>query len=61
MAKVLVNKPENWEQVNDENDDEVTHRLKVFGGWLVITKIFWNNDCSISQSFIPDPKHKWEI
>lgn len=73
MAKILVNRPEKWERVNDEDDEEITQRLKVFGGWLVITHFEFertsvssstlqtDDQYAISQSFVPDPSHEWEI
>ena len=65
----------NWEMVNDEKDLEKTQRLRVFGGWLIITTIRYNSNgvigsmgryytepqCALSQTFVPDPNHEWEI
>lgn len=60
-----------WERINSEDDLERTKRLKVFGGWLVLTTVKfsqvgggecarWETQYSITQSFIPDAEHKWE-
>lgn len=62
-----------WERINSEADEEITQRLKVFGGWLVLTTVVmeevataaaeygpYRDDISvIAQSFIPDSKHEW--
>ncbi len=64
-----THKPE-WKQINDEGDFEITKRLKVFGGWLVLTKIntskggygaYTETQDALTQSFVADPKHEWEI
>lgn len=73
MAKILVNRPERWERVNSEDDEEITQRFKVFGGWLVMTyfkfertsflsgALYRDDQYAIAQSFVPDPNHEWEI
>lgn len=34
-----------------------THRIKVFGGWVVR----YNRDDTSSMVFIPDVNHEWKI
>ncbi len=60
-----------WEQVNDDSDYENTQRLRVYGGWLLLTTthfkqgysayndIYREAQYSIAQSFITDPNHEW--
>jgi hypothetical protein len=59
-----------WERINDENDVEITQRLKVFGGWVILTTRYFKQgfstccertQCSITQCFVPDPNHEWEV
>jgi hypothetical protein len=66
---------EKWEQINSDDDDtgEVTQRLKVHGGWLVLTYISFEQvamstyesireeQYTSSQCFIPDPNHEWKL
>ncbi len=43
-----------WEQIC-----EGTSRLKVYGGWMVVTYSERNEgECAI---FVPDPDHRWII
>ena len=43
-----------WEKVNS-----TCQRLKVFGGWLVVTFV---HDCDVLTSvFVPDKNHEWEV
>jgi hypothetical protein len=64
---------EKWEQINSDVNHKVTQRLKVFGGWLVLTYINFEQvamstydssretQCTSSQCFIPDPNHEWKL
>jgi hypothetical protein len=48
-----------WEEIGSDRDNEYTKRLKVFGGWLVLTTVSFDRYL-ITQSFVPDPNHEWE-
>lgn len=65
-----------WERINSKKDLEITQRLKVYGGWLVLTSIkmsdvvtsisnystYCKSDLyTVTQTFVPDPNHEWEI
>ena len=41
-----------WEKI-----DECTHRMKVFGGWVVQV----NFGDSTSVTFVPDQNHHWKL
>ena len=43
-----------WEYMS-----ETTDRMKVEGGWVV--KFTALSTGHIGMTFVPDPKHKWEI
>jgi len=53
-----------WELIGD-----ITHRMKIFSGWLVIrdrvqTEGQWENRSvalSSSMVYVPDPKHEWKL
>ena len=38
-----------WEKIASE-----THRLPVYGGWIIRTN-------SSAVTFVPDPKHMWNL
>lgn len=63
-----------WERVNSPEDTEITQRLKVYGGWVVLTtsvdkkvtgavsqygNVYSNDRATIAQCFVPDPNHEW--
>lgn len=63
-----------WEQIGSDEDLQVTERLRVFGGWLVLTSIVFRqiaiggnyetkreDQYTITQTFVPDPNHEWKI
>jgi hypothetical protein len=44
-----------------EKLDDFTVRFKVIGGWLVRVIDIYEESCALTQNFIPDADHKWEI
>ncbi|MFC1587780.1 hypothetical protein ACFL54_05675 [Planctomycetota bacterium] len=54
-----------WETIDpDQGGGYSTHRLKVYGGWIVksISQVKGvNNSITASVTFIPDLKHEWEL
>lgn len=50
--------------ISQEKCGSSTHRVRVFGGWLVSNKsIIEDKNQTISESmvFVPDPNHEWTI
>lgn len=46
-----------WEKM-----DEYTHRLRVFGGWIVKhVSYYYHESVSESSVFVPDPNHEWDL
>ena len=48
--------PRKWEKMNDYTD-----RLKVPGGWIVVTSDLGYEAKAIHQIFISDPGHTWKF
>jgi hypothetical protein len=51
-----------WEKIPDEGIADMSmfiesHRLKVYGGWIVRTVIVK----SVAQTFVLDPDHHWKL
>lgn len=49
-----------WENIDSGHDEDLnlsTHRLQVFGGWIVRSINAPNN--SMAMVFVPDPEHIW--
>ena len=52
----------NWEEIISDNDnDSVTYRMLVPGGWLVLKSWVWGEECGETMVFLPDPDHKWRV
>lgn len=53
-----------WEVIIYRDNNEFgnsTHRLKVFGGWMV-SHFAWDHGMqSESSIFVPDPNHEWRL
>lgn len=49
-----------WETVARE-DFNVTHRMKVPGGWVVRSYIKNQEDYPVALVFVPDVKHEWML
>jgi len=49
-----------WETIIKEQGQE-SHRLKVPGGWIVKSIIVHYRGCSVSQIFVEDKKHQWNL
>jgi len=45
-----------WERISETSD-----RLMVPGGWIVRSRIYTSNGCSVHQIFIEDLMHEWKI
>ena len=52
-----------WEKLDDGQSDSDSHRLKVPGGWIIrtVSKTFSRESLNVAQTFVPDPKHDWNI
>jgi hypothetical protein len=61
-----------WEEIYDDENKygwTTSCRSKVIGGWIVMTVFFvyedvhtgTSNGTFVSNIFIPDPNHEWEI
>ena len=51
-----------WEDVSFDNGRGLItemHRMKVFGGWIVLES--FRDRTSKTSVFVPDPDHKWVI
>lgn len=51
-----------WESIayiGDQYNCSKTHRMKVFGGWLVKEFRFHQGEVSTSITFVPDRNHEW--
>jgi hypothetical protein len=46
-----------WEQIDTDDKWVITHRMKVHGGWLVLTRA----GAGVAQTFIPDSIHEWKL
>lgn len=54
-------KIEKWEIIHEEDVSQTTERLKVLGGWLVLTIVPRYKNEAVFQIFLPDPEHQWKI
>ena len=60
-----------WElldHMDDLDENQMTHRAKVFGGWVLLYTHTEDNSADMkievmsnTMTFIPDAKHEWEI
>ena len=55
-----------WEIIPEEkelqeNDGQVSARLRVPGGWVVRTHLSGMNSSAVAQTFVADSSHSWEL
>lgn len=49
-----------WQVIEEVDQQLITMRMKVPGGWIVATHLILETDL-LSTCFIADPDYKWEI